>query len=84
MQDQYAPDNITTATHSSPISMVRTPPDFTTVLHGQHQQFAKQLDSAPACFDLDEAPGAGELHVYHAGFEMLQDPFGIDASLFSI
>jgi hypothetical protein len=85
-QDRYAPDNITTATHhSSPISSVRTPPDFPAAAHMQHhqQQFGKKLDSAGAavCFDLYSA---GEVLAYHAGFEIAQDPFGLDASLFSI
>jgi hypothetical protein len=98
--DQYAPDkfDITTATHSSPISTVRTPPDFpsaaATRMQHQHHGFAKQLDTsngATACFDLDSALDAasvaGELGAYHpgaAGFEMVCDPFGLDASLFSI
>jgi hypothetical protein len=86
-QDHCAPDSVTTATHSSPISTVRTPPDFCpAVAHVQHQHhgFAKQLDTrsgGTACFDLDEA---AELHAYHARFEMAPDPFGLDASLFSI
>ena len=98
--DQYAADkfDITTATHSSPISTVRTPPDFPSAaaahMQHQHHRFAKQLDTssgATACFDLDSALDAasvaGELGAYHpeaAGFEMVCDPFGLDASLFSI
>jgi hypothetical protein len=85
-QDHYAPDNITTSTHHpSPISSVRTPPDFPAAVHLQHyqKQFGKKLDSAGAavCFDHDSA---GEVLAYHAGFETVQDPFGLDASLFSI
>jgi hypothetical protein len=83
-QDHYAPDNINTATHSSPISTIRTPPDFSAAVHMQHQQFAKQLDGA-TCFDLDSVVSVtGSLHPYQTGFEMAQDPFGLDASLFSI
>lgn len=79
--DLYAPDNVTTAAHSSPISTVRTPPDFSAAVHMQHHQhqFVKQLDGVgadAACFDPEEA--------YHSGFGMAQDPFGLDASLFSI
>jgi hypothetical protein len=91
--DQYVLDkfDITTATHSSPISTVRTPPDFpsTTAVHAQHQhhRFAKQLDtssSATACFDLDSALDAASVELGAAGSEMVCDPFGLDASLFSI
>jgi hypothetical protein len=90
VQDQYAPDSniaVSATHHSSPVSIVRTPPDFSAVgmlgQHHHHQQFRKQLDGgdvAAACFDLGEA---GEVLAYHAGFE-IQDPFGLDASLFSI
>mgnify|MGYP003622965021 CR=1 FL=1 len=80
-QDNYGPpDNATIGTHhSSPISTVRTPPDFSPPV-GHVQQFGKQLAAAPAaCYDMDEAAVA-----YHGGFGMVQDPFGLDASLFSI
>jgi hypothetical protein len=85
-RDHNVPDNTTTATHhSSPISSVRTPPDLPAAVHMQHhqQQFCEKLDGvgAAACFDLDSA---GEVLVYHARFEVVQDPFGLDASLFSI
>jgi hypothetical protein len=97
-QDHYAPDkfDIITATHSSPISAVRTPPDFSaTAAYVQHQHpgFDKQpyTTSGTACFDLDSALDAatvaGGLGAYHPGvteFEMVCDPFGLDASLFSI
>jgi hypothetical protein len=86
MQDHYAADSITTATHSSPISTVRTPPDFPAAAgHAQHKhRFTKQLDGASAYFDLDEASVEAAVLAYHAGFGMGQDPFGLDASLFSI
>jgi hypothetical protein len=84
--DEDAADRVPTATHSSPISTVRTPPDFSNAAVHQHQ-FAKQLDSGGVSFDFDSASVAGELGAYHpaaAGYEMMCDPFGLDASLFSI
>lgn len=89
--DRYQPgsDNITTATHttSSPISAIRTPDDYPALshLHMQQQQFVKQLEGA--CFDLNAADVHSYSHAHAAAarFGMVpNDPFGLDASLFSI
>lgn len=86
--DRYQTDSGTTVSHSSPISVARTPSYSSTVAHMQHHaQFAKLLDGA--CSDLDDTTVVGSLNPYHthvdAGFEVVpHDPFGLDASLFSI
>jgi hypothetical protein len=90
-------DTHPTTSTSSPISAVRTPPDYSASMQIQHPQFAKQLENA--AFDLDAASQADTLHSYHGRYhghaghhvgaarvEMVvpNDPFGLDASLFSI
>ncbi len=87
--DHYASDNVAAATHlSSPISTVRTPPDFSAAALmplQQQRHFAKQLEGPEArvaCYAIDNS--SGEVLAYQAGLEILHDPFGLDASLFSI
>jgi hypothetical protein len=86
----------TTSSSPSSASTVPTPPDFSAVQHAgmiqqQHQQFAKQLEGACFSLDVDAQSVARSMHSFHshahagAGFEMVpNDPFGLDASLFSV